>query len=591
MAKQTAGAETDVELNQPLPDQTVKPRPVKRRFPWVVALLGLVLVLAGIWYLVRKQTNAQPTAATPTTAVTPSTTVNPATSSSADAKVIDAGVTWQKPEQLGDLGLVTKTDNQQIADAYEGVTYWQVGATDGGGKLILARAAVTGMGTTYEQQYFWQSKDVYYRLPNNSDPIDYRNTAYKIDYQTGKLLEGTLYLQSIVPDNEIVQGETRLLRKEKSASYLHQLDWNIVRQELVGAQKIADTKWGPLYSKTSDIDLTKSDKHIKGDSYFMLLNDGTTLQYSVRPTWQRDDNTLDLASDILPDGVIFTAVSSSVSGCGGGGYGSFVVTSGLTWQDNQQVATTKSGKKLYTVVEASSPDAQAGLTIVNLGRGTDYAPAKKVEDMIADKGVFFWIDDYGTTHIFMREDYQPPVECGKPVIYLYPTVTTSVSVKVGAQVRLSEPNYGDGWQVIAHPNGQLETNGQTYPNLFWEGKGDGVYPEIKVGQIVARAAAVATIKANLNEMGLTAQETSDFLDFWAPKLPTTPYVRLTWLTNNELDQLAPLTITPQPDSVIRVFLDFAGLDTPVQLPTQQLPHYQRTGFTAVEWGGLLVGEN
>jgi len=33
------------------------------------------------------------------------------------------------------------------------------------------------------------------------------------------------------------------------------------------------------------------------------------------------------------------------------------------------------------------------------------------------------------------------------------------------------------------------------------------------------------------------------------------------------------------------------LDAPVELPEQDLPAFQRTGFTAVEWGGAEVRES
>ena len=78
------------------------------------------------------------------------------------------------------------------------------------------------------------------------------------------------------------------------------------------------------------------------------------------------------------------------------------------------------------------------------------------------------------------------------------------------------------------------------------------------------------------------------MDFWTGKLPATPYVRLTWLGTKEMNQLAPLTVDPSPDTTIRIFLDFAGLDRPVKLTPQKLVSSPRLGFTLVEWGGLLV---
>ena len=86
---------------------------------------------------------------------------------------------------------------------------------------------------------------------------------------------------------------------------------------------------------------------------------------------------------------------------------------------------------------------------------------------------------------------------------------------------------------------------------------------------------------------MSAKESADFLDFWSDKLPKTPYVRLTWFTTKQMDELAPLFVSPRPDSVIRIFLDFQGYQTKISLPAQKLSAIPRTGFTVIEWGGLL----
>ena len=51
---------------------------------------------------------------------------------------------------------------------------------------------------------------------------------------------------------------------------------------------------------------------------------------------------------------------------------------------------------------------------------------------------------------------------------------------------------------------------------------------------------------------------------------------------------AALTIDPAPDTLIRVFMAWKGLDRPVEIPAQTLTAVERIGFTAVEWGGAEV---
>lgn len=51
---------------------------------------------------------------------------------------------------------------------------------------------------------------------------------------------------------------------------------------------------------------------------------------------------------------------------------------------------------------------------------------------------------------------------------------------------------------------------------------------------------------------------------------------------------AILRITPQPDSICRIFMAYVPLSSAVEIAPQQLTAFERTGFTAVEWGGSEV---
>ena len=51
---------------------------------------------------------------------------------------------------------------------------------------------------------------------------------------------------------------------------------------------------------------------------------------------------------------------------------------------------------------------------------------------------------------------------------------------------------------------------------------------------------------------------------------------------------AKLTVSPAPDTVIRVFMAWQPLDAPVDIPIQTLSAPAREGFTVVEWGGCAV---
>lgn len=205
--------------------------------------------------------------------------------------------------------------------------------------------------------------------------------------------------------------------------------------------------------------------------------------------------------------------------------------------------------------------------------------------------IFFWKHPFGDWIPFVRSDVVPAAEKAKPVIYLYPTRQEQIRVIVDPIGGFTNtiPAYSDGWTVLATPQGTLTNlaDGKIYPYLFWEGGKEGVVATPKEGFVVAQAEIATTLDTKLTDMGLSQKERTDFLEFWVPKLSNAPYYFLTFIPQSEIDRVAPLTITPTPDSVIRVLLDYEPLQTPrfVQpLPILETP---RSGFTVVEWGGIM----
>jgi len=205
--------------------------------------------------------------------------------------------------------------------------------------------------------------------------------------------------------------------------------------------------------------------------------------------------------------------------------------------------------------------------------------------------VFYWKDPFGRWIRFVKTTALPPVECGKPVIYLYPEKDTAAHVSVGlkGEIAKSEPTHGaTGWSVIAHPDGYVTDtkDGKTYPNLFWEGTGVG-YETPKRGFVIRSSDRDGWLATTLAKIGFTARESAEFREFWVPRLPQTPYVFITFVDQKYFDRDAPLMISPKPDSVSRVFVEYRGLDAPIDVLPLPLPKIVRQGFTVVEWGGAL----
>jgi hypothetical protein len=217
------------------------------------------------------------------------------------------------------------------------------------------------------------------------------------------------------------------------------------------------------------------------------------------------------------------------------------------------------------------------------------------QEFVAQHPAIYIKDPIGRFLYFRAQKYGPQVECGKPVIYLYPEKTQDISVQVkpAGGLTVSDPAYGtDGWTVRATPQSELlnYADGKTYPYLFWEGHGAG-YTRPSRGFVVAKADVPNLLKEKLALLGLNEKESADFREFWEPKLMEKPYVFVTFLEQEKFDEIAPLTVTPAPDSVIRVFMDYEPLEYPIRVQPLSIETPKRSGFAVVEWGGALHPAN
>jgi hypothetical protein len=176
----------------------------------------------------------------------------------------------------------------------------------------------------------------------------------------------------------------------------------------------------------------------------------------------------------------------------------------------------------------------------------------------------------------------PPV---KPILYLYPETITEVDVKLRYDGGLScvYPEYNDGWHVTAHPDGTLyDESGKEYYCLYWEGSAR-TWP-MDEGFCVSGQDTAAFLEDALAKLGLTRREANEFIIYWLPLMEDNAYNLITFQTDAYTDH-ARLAISPTPDTLIRVFMTWKPLDTPIDIPPQALTSPVRTGFTVVEWGG------
>lgn len=177
----------------------------------------------------------------------------------------------------------------------------------------------------------------------------------------------------------------------------------------------------------------------------------------------------------------------------------------------------------------------------------------------------------------------------KPVIYLYPEEEMSVEVYLdyASVLTCTYPKYEDGWFVTAYPDGTLvDRSGQSFSYLYWEGCSRVRY-DFSEGFCVAGKDTAAFLEDALERLGLTRKEANEFIVYWLPRMECYSY-NLISFQSEVYTENAKLTVIPEPDTLLRVFMAWKPVDEFMDIPVQVLEGTERVGFTVVEWGGAKV---
>ncbi len=213
------------------------------------------------------------------------------------------------------------------------------------------------------------------------------------------------------------------------------------------------------------------------------------------------------------------------------------------------------------------------------------------EEYVKRIPAFFWKDPFGRLVRCENTGLRVP-SLAEPLIYLYPQAEEKIEVRIDKRVHIYEsiPQViENGWIVKATPAGKLTfvKDGSKFQHLYWEGKYSPIQPPTR-GFVVSREAVDAFLKEKLETLGLNEKESKDFRNYWTPKLNRHPFYLIAFLDTATINNLAPLDIKPRPDTIIRVMMDFAPLDSKIDALAIQMPSVPtRTGFTVVEWGGII----
>lgn len=230
------------------------------------------------------------------------------------------------------------------------------------------------------------------------------------------------------------------------------------------------------------------------------------------------------------------------------------------------------------------------------GPGTEYGIIEAIPDETEitelgwEEGWMYikYNDKYGwvnAKYVFMEGGRE------KPVIYLYPERTTDVNVRVSLSdgwFTESIPAGSGEWNVTARPDGTLtdKATGKTYDYIYWESTADADY-DWSHGYVVKGSEAESFLLRVLPAMGMNEKEYSEFIDYWLPRLQKNEYNLVTFQTDCYTDAVK-MDISPEPDSVLRVFMAFRAADGATTVAEPEIQPFERNGFTVVEWGGAEI---
>ncbi len=548
----------------------------------VIAILLIALgALAGFFFF--QQQNQQPVIVSQNNPATSTNNnlpdQNNVSTTTTSTPETSQDIIWNDPQQIPSLNIFTKTiESNYTYDPEKDAKYYKVGTvTSGkyqGGEIILVSAPADGPSPYPEFYRFIKLADSLIYLKNSSGIAFAYLEATSSKYTTD---ENYIINQLIFPKSIVGPKSSEILELDQ---YVNALFASSSLKKV-----FTDPKYGDVYTSVG-YDPNNTDL-FKRNGFYIKSPDGTVKVYSLKPDFV--DQTKGTQITWL-DGTANKAdyTYTTHTGCGSANYASILPSNMASLNNMKVTGKTINGDNIYEFKDINNPVLKDTYT----NKYQVYGDVVKVPyaEFVANHPVFFWQDPFGRLIKFENSAYGTMAECGKPVIYLYPEQAENISVKVEPQggMTYSDPAYNTGWNVWATTDSQLTelSSGKNYPYLFWEGRG-GIYEQPKKGFVIKQSEVHNFLIEKLAKLGLNAKETKDFMEFWEPRMQNSPYYFVTFLGTEAMNQLAPLTINPKPDKVIRILMDFSPLQKPISVEGYNIKTPTRNGFTVIEWGGVL----
>ncbi len=528
-------------------------------------------------------------------------------------------IRWQNPEILGDLGMTTKEVYEGKESLSGGVRYVKVGkVVDGGYEgadlIVISSFVLEGMSGWELIRVLKMGPLVIFLSNHMSQEGDYLNEYISKYFSQGsleKVISKNIVIEELRFPEKLQGANSRQLFSKDQHAPMNFFDNSQLKKAFVHSKYGQVWMTNQLKARSNDeeigIELNSFDyndgtgeKYINGafnrGGFYLRAPDGTTVVYKFIPDIFEDseNDSLDRVRNIeisKEDGskeIIGYEVEAS--GCGSSKYVYDETYKTSVTRDLVRIGKTNKSDYLYGFKDGSTEDFKALYDSYWVKEGEE----KKSEvDFLEIYPKIFWKDPFGRLLAFYRADILAPAECGKPVIYLYPEEPGEFDVKVNPNkgMSISIPEYGNGWKVYSDEKSNIKNlaDGKIYPYLFWEGSSDIFYQMPKRGFVIENNKLSEFFDDKLQKVGLIEKEIEDFKEFWIPKMEELdkPYYFVTFLLNDYMDKVAPLEVNPSPDTVIRIMMDYKGLDEYQKVSKMMIKTPERKGFTVVEWGGML----
>lgn len=563
--------------------------------------VGVVILIGGVGYFgyrLGKIRNAAVNSSGTVTSVAsesglPATSSSPAVATGVLPADLATSIVWHAPQKISSLGLAVSSSDFNDADVgyishIENQTeYFSVGSYTYQGKsgsAYFLSAAIEGPSfpehfilVNYNNQLVLLSK---YSDQASTSTADIKQTS-----------RGLIGKDGFFHDKFVIDTAFTVPAFEFPTTISGSLPRQVLTLDAVTATNVSSRFGIPASQEANPIQAFRSS--VVGQVYvststngFYVLPPGP-LAATYRLVVDFYDQDSQVPHITFSDGSTNSKEYSytSIGGCGSSNFLAVVDPQTVNpATDLVSVGTTNHGDSIFELKDSQHQRLQ------DTFKSFPTDPPQSYDQFIASRPLLYWVDPFGRLVELRNTKYQPQAECGKPVIYLYPQKTTAVSVKLAPKggFTYSEPAYNNGWNVAADPESNLTdlSTGKLYPYLFWEGRG-GLYQAPKQGWVVTQSAVPNFLAQKLAELGLNRKESADFMEFWLPRMQTKPYYFITFMGNQTMNEIAPLTIEPKPDTTIRILMDFTPLEAPINVESFRIHTPTRKGFTVVEWGGVV----